>query len=97
MKIRTKMLAALLCVSTLLTGCVTELPEEPELTLSQTEQPEPITELRAQDDFYGYVNLAKLDSMEIGFMKSSAGSFDEAQAIVDERVEELVYGLGKGS
>lgn len=97
MKKRTKLLAAFLAISTLLSGCVSEIPEEPLLTAAPPEEPEPITELRAQDDFYGYVNLAKLDSMEIGFLKSSAGSFDEAQAIVDERVDELVYSLGKGS
>lgn len=87
---RKSALLALLLAAAMTTGCVTmaepELPEEP----VETDEAEPITSLRAQDDFYGYVNLEKLDSLEIGFGKSSAGAFDETQELIDKQIESLI-------
>ncbi|MGN0552209.1 MAG: M13 family metallopeptidase [Oscillospiraceae bacterium] len=91
-------LAALIALS-LLGGCaaVTEEPAD-ENTSSQTSAAEtPITELNAQDDFYGYVNLDRLDSMEIGFGKSSNGSFDETQDIIDERLKSMIKEIGESN
>lgn len=94
---RTTVLSALLSASLLLTGCADTIIEETGYNPPARIEPEPITELRAQDDFYGYVNLEKLGSMEIGFMKYSVGSFDDAQSVVDDCVDELIYSIGKGS
>ncbi|MGN1304035.1 MAG: M13 family metallopeptidase [Oscillospiraceae bacterium] len=89
-------LSAVIAMS-LMAGC-TAVPEENTDTdaASQTSIAEqPVTELAAKDDFYGCINLDKLDSMEIGFGRSSNGSFDEAQDIIDERVKSMIKEIGE--
>lgn len=87
---RKSALLALLLAAAMTAGCVPttepELPEEP----LETAEAEPITSLRAQDDFYGYVNLEKLDSLEIGYGKTSAGCFDETQELINKELESLI-------
>lgn len=81
---------------TVLGGCTAATEEEGDVSVSETTAAvTPVTEISAKDDFYGYVNLEKLDSMEIGFGSVSAGSFDEAQEIIDERIEEMLREIGE--
>ena len=96
-KRKTAWLAVLLAVTAALSGCAGEavLPEElPETT---EEAPEPVTALRAQDDFYGYVNLAKLDTLEIGYGKESAGSFDETDSAVQAQLDAIINDIVSSS
>ncbi|MGN1416292.1 MAG: M13 family metallopeptidase [Oscillospiraceae bacterium] len=81
-----------------LTGCTSaaETSEEADNT-SQTTAELPVTELAAKDDFYGHINLDRLDSLEIGFGKSSDGSFDETQGIIDERISSMIKEIGESS
>lgn len=46
--------------------------------------------IKAQDDFYGYVNKESLQNMEIPFGESSNGTFTEAEKIVDEQLDEII-------
>lgn len=70
-----------ICLSMLLvyaSGCTITIPEETEVTSNDTEKVmtrsdyEPI---RAQDDFYGYVNLEDLKSYELDYDNQSMGAF----------------------
>lgn len=86
-------------VLSLMGGCAAVTEEGSDTNAaSQTSAAEaPVTELNAKDDFYGYINLDKLDSMEIGYGRASNGSFDEAQDIIDERIESMIKELGESS
>lgn len=57
----------------------------------------PVTSIRAQDDFYGYVNLDKLDTLEIGYGQKSAGSFNQAQDIVNEQLKSMITEIGNSN
>ncbi|MGN0633559.1 MAG: M13 family metallopeptidase [Oscillospiraceae bacterium] len=90
-------ISALLALS-MMGGCAAVTEEDDSFSAVQTSAAEtPITNLSAKDDFYGYVNLEKLDSMEIGYMKMSAGSFDETQDIIDERVRSMIKEIGESN
>lgn len=80
----------------LITGCTaaTEVSEEAD-SASQTTAELPVTELDAKDDFYGYINLDRLDTLEIGYGKASDGSFDETQDIIDERISSMIKEIGE--
>lgn len=82
----------------LLSGCTaaTEVSEEADFSGQTTAEP-PVIELDAKDDFYGYINLDRLDSLEIGYGKTSDGSFDEAQDIIDERISSMIKEIGESS
>ncbi|MGN0609140.1 MAG: M13 family metallopeptidase [Oscillospiraceae bacterium] len=89
-------LAAVIAMS-LLGGCVsaTEEAENADAAVQEVTEAIPVTEIFAKDDFYGCVNLDRLDSMEIGFGKASDGSFDETQDIIDERVRSMIKEIGE--
>lgn len=80
----------------LMGGCtdVTEEASDADTTSQTSAVETPVTALDAKDDFYGCINLDRLDSMEIGYGKVSNGSFDEAQDIIDERVESMIKEIG---
>lgn len=82
----------------LLSGCTaaTEVSEEADSSGQTTAEP-PVTELDAKDDFYGYINLDRLDYLEIGYGKTSDGSFDETQDIIDERISSMIKEIGESS
>lgn len=91
-------LSAVMALS-LMGGCtdVTEEASDADTTSQTSAVETPITELNAKDDFYGCINLDKLDSMEIGYGKVSNGSFDEAQDMIDERVESMIKEIGESN
>lgn len=67
--------AAILASTCLLSGCsaVVELPPP---TTSATEEVFDVDNIRAQDDFYGYVNGSYLYNMDVNPVSGSGGSFD---------------------
>ncbi|MBN1776327.1 MAG: M13 family metallopeptidase [Clostridiales bacterium] len=68
-----KRLSALLIVIVLLlSGCVDVVTESTETT---SESVAPITSIRAQDDYYGYVNLETLQNITLEYGETQAGSF----------------------
>ena len=89
-------LSALIALS-LLGGCasVTEEVDNADAAAQASTEATPVTEINAKDDFYGFINLDRLDSMEIGFGKASNGSFDETQDIIDERVRSMIKEIGE--
>lgn len=89
-------LSAVIALS-LMGGCasVTEETADADAASRTSTAETPVKELYAQDDFYGCINLDRLDSMEIGYGKSSNGSFDETQDIIDERIEAMIKEIGE--
>ncbi|MGN0602509.1 MAG: M13 family metallopeptidase [Oscillospiraceae bacterium] len=89
-------LSAVIALS-FMSGCaaVTQEPEDGNDVSVTSAAEAPVTQLNAKDDFYGYINLDRLDSMEIGFGKASNGSFDEAQDIIDERIKTMIKEIGE--
>ena len=61
----------------------------------ETEKKEVPTEIRAQDDFYGYVNAADLRKAK-NDPKYGYGSFEDCSRLVDERLDELIDKVVKG-
>ncbi len=92
-----KALAAAFLTVSILSGCSPgdEIPDVTELP--NNGYYEPVTSLRAQDDFYGYVNLEKLDSLEIGYNKSSAGSFGQTDDLVQAQLDALIIEIAKSA
>lgn len=56
-----------------LTGCTKNVTTTGESIIEETKQPNIKQEIRAQDDFYGYVNKDILQNMEIPFDQQSNG------------------------
>ena len=46
--------------------------------------------IKAQDDFYGYVNQETLQKLDIPFGESSNGTFTETEKIVEEQLDEII-------
>ena len=57
----------------------------------------PVTSLRAQDDFYGYVNLEKLNSLNIGWNSTDAGSWSEISDLVDDQLDDIIKEIAASS
>lgn len=89
--------AALLAAVTLLSGCSPETEFPDNIELPDAAYYEPVTALRAQDDFYGYVNLEKLNELEIGYNKSSAGSFNQTDDLVQAQLDALITEIAKSA
>lgn len=54
-------------------------------------------EIRAQDDFYGYVNRDQLYEMEIPYGESSAGAFEGIYKTVQDELNDVVRNIVSGS
>ncbi len=93
------LLIAALTACSALYGCDVEVtvPEDSEPAVTEEQIPEPVTSFRAQDDFYGYVNLDRLTELEIGYNQSSAGSFEQAQKTVDDRLDRIILDIAESS
>ena len=94
-----KKLLSLLLLLTLttqtLTACTQAEPETQTTTVSNTttkQNSEKNTKekIKAQDDFYGYVNQQTLQKLDIPFGESSNGTFTETEKIVDEQLDEII-------
>lgn len=87
-KITALLLAALIAVS----GCNAVLPTSSE-TSEESKEPGRLdtAPMRAQDDFYGYVNLESLQNMELGYGETAAGSFNavDTYALILGKIKEL--------
>lgn len=91
---KTKLLSLLLLLTITtqsLTAC-TQAEPEPQTTLvsNTTTKQNSKQNVKAQDDFYGYVNKESLQKMEIPFGESSNGTFIEAGKLVDEQLDEII-------
>ena len=70
-------------ISLLFTGCSVTTPKTTETTSPSVP---PISSIRAQDDFYGYVNLETLQGTTLEYGQTQAGSFsniDTEQQLLD--------------
>lgn len=101
MKIKTnklKRVAALILSSVIVlnTGCGVVVDDqsavsENEASISENSAIEvDFSAIRAQDDFYGYINAETLLNTEVKYGSSYAGSFMDAQTIVDDRIDEII-------
>ena len=94
-----KKLLSLLLLLTLttqtLTACTQAEPETQTTTVSNTttkqnSKKNTKEKIKAQDDFYGYVNQETLQKLDIPFGESSNGTFTETEKIVDEQLDEII-------
>ena len=73
-----KLSAMLIVIVLLLSGCVAVVPES---TGTPPESVAPITSIRAQDDYYGYVNLEAIQNTNLEYGETSAGAFADIDII----------------
>lgn len=74
-----------------LTACTQAEPQTQIVTASDTTAKQSTKEnIKAQDDFYGYVNYESLQKMEIPFGESSNGTFTQVAKTVDEQLDEII-------
>ena len=93
MRRRKKMLVLALALSIMiqsLSGCTQVVETNQESAAVET--PEHVTKknIKAQDDFYGYVNQETLQDMEIPFGESSNGTFVQVGETVDKQLDEII-------
>lgn len=93
MRKRKKMLVlalALSIITQLLSGCTQVVEMNQESAAVETLKPAAKQNIKAQDDFYGYINQEALQDMEIPFGASSNGTFTQAGEKVDKQLEEII-------
>ena len=95
---KTKPIAFALLASVFLTSCsATEIPQEKMITTSTAASVQSeVLKIRAQDDFYGYINAEYLNNAKIDPKSGAAGSFYDLAGIVDKRLDELIDEIIKG-
>lgn len=79
-------------ITWLMAGGILHAATEPETESVTAEESETVsgTEIRAQDDFYGYVNFETLMNMEIPFGQSSNGTLMQAGDKVEEQLNQII-------
>ena len=95
---RFKRLTALFCAAslTVFSGCAAVTDTTPEDAGGEESAVVTPDHIRAQDDFYGYVNLEKLQNAEFGYGEQTAGSaFD--QKMIEEQVKSVINDVVSGS
>lgn len=82
-----RLTASILASACLLSGCsaVIDLPPQ----TSSTEKVFDVDNIRAQDDFYGYVNGGYLYNMDVNPVTGSGGSFDLCNDMVLDRIQAI--------
>lgn len=90
-----KKLLSLLLLLTLtsqcLTACTQAETQTQTVTISNTTTKQNTKQkIKAQDDFYGYVNQENLQKMDIPFGESSNGTFTQAAKMVDEQLDKII-------
>lgn len=74
-----------------LTACTRAEPHHQTVADSNVTEKQFIKEkIKAQDDFYGYVNYESLQKMEIPFGENSNGTLEQAKKKVDEQLDEII-------
>ena len=93
-----KPIAFALLASVFLTSCsATEIPQEKMITTSTAASVQSeVLKIRAQDDFYGYINAEYLNNAKIDPKSGAAGSFYDLAGTVDKRLDELIDEIIKG-
>ena len=95
---RLKKLTALLCAAsiTVFSGCGAAITEMPEGTGDEEQTAVIPDHIRAQDDFFGYVNLETLRNAEFKYGESVAGSaFD--QNLIEDQVKSVINDVISGN
>lgn len=95
---RLKRLTALLCATsiTVFSGCGAAITEMPEGTGDEEQTAVIPDHIRAQDDFFGYVNLETLRNAEFKYGESVAGSaFD--QNLIEDQVKSVINDVISGN
>ena len=85
--------AAALGLALVVGGC-TVIETVPSSTSSAYVQD--ISAIRAQDDFYGYINASYLMSLDISDSQQYAGSFEDASDVIDTRLDEIIHEIVSG-
>ena len=84
--------ALALMLSVAMCGC-TVVEQLPDAT-TETAYVQDISAIRAQDDFYGYINASYLMSLDISDSQQYAGSFEDASDVIDTRLDEIIHTKG---
>ena len=95
---RFKRLTAILCAAslTLFSGCTVEMPEVTEGMENTASEQTGLPHVRAQDDFYWYVNQETLANAEFEYGESSAASSFNSKMIEDQ-LKEIINDVVSGS
>ncbi|MCR5529818.1 MAG: M13 family metallopeptidase [Saccharofermentans sp.] len=90
-----KAVAALSSIMALLmTGCT--VAESIPTTSETSIQVQDISAIRAQDDFYGYINSSYLVSLDTDDSDGYGGSFDDVSAVISDRLDEIIREIAQG-
>ncbi len=96
-----KTLALICCMSFVLSGCSVQQADnttvENSSTSDQTTTETQDKSFRPQDDFYGYVNLDKINNTEIEYGKSSAGSFADIGFKIDDQLKDAILKIAQSN
>ncbi|MCR4585884.1 MAG: M13 family metallopeptidase [Lachnospiraceae bacterium] len=96
---RNRLIMLILAAALTLNGCgaVVQKPEESEAAEEAIVEVKP-EEIRAQDDFYGYINAGSLMETDLDELKRGAGgSFQSAVELVDEQLDGIIKEIADGS
>ncbi|SMC35088.1 Predicted metalloendopeptidase [Oscillospiraceae bacterium] len=86
--------ALALMLSVAMCGC-TVVEQLPDAT-TETTYVQDISAIRAQDDFYGYINASYLMSLDVSDSQQYAGSFEDASDVIDTRLDEIIHEIVSG-
>lgn len=89
-----RLTAAILASACLLSGCSAVIENPP--PTSTTEEVFDVDNIRAQDDFYGYVNGSYLYNMDVNPVTGSGGSFDLCSDMVLDRIQGIIADVISG-
>ncbi|MCR4792255.1 MAG: M13 family metallopeptidase [Lachnospiraceae bacterium] len=94
---RFRRLTAFLCAASLLvfSGCSVEMPEVTDAEENAETENAPM-HIRAQDDFYGYVNYETLRNAEFEYGESDAASAFNSR-MINEQVKEIIRDVAAGN
>ena len=86
--------ALALMLSVAMCGC-TVVEQLPDAT-TETAYVQDISAIRAQDDFYGYINASYLNGIDVSDSSGYAGSFESIDSVIDSRLDEIIHSIASG-
>ena len=82
-----------LALAVVMGGC-TVIETVPSSTTSAYVQD--VAAIRAQDDFYGYINASYLMELDVSDSQGFRSRFGEINSVIDDRLDELIRGIAAG-
>lgn len=94
-----KLISLALASAVAISGCTLQTTEEtePSETGEVLEEAQDISAIRAQDDFYGYINAQYLYDADITLADGNAGSFTDLQLMLDDQLEQIIHEIVDGN